>query len=402
MRLADIIIISFNGINERRFRFALNLLGILIGCAAITGLISVTQSMNDSISDQLEILGVDTLFILPGGTGEDSYIPTAAIVTSPKTLSRRDKTVIESLPEVRSVSVMQQQYCTYTLRGEAHLTQVYGIDYTLFEINNNYDVSEGRAFTRNDKNAVIIGSKVAQPDGEPEPLLRVGDRMALKTFGVDPEVEMTFRVVGIMKSSGGMEQMNPDSMILIPIRICEQMFESSGVYNVFQAKVSPNENLGAIADKIKDDVEDAIVITPESIRDTVTSILSLIEDVLLGVATISLIVAGVGIINTMTISVNERTKEIGTLKAIGAKNIDVMFLFLFESSYTGLIGGILGGVLGFLLGKGIGSYIGLPINTSFQLMLFVMGFAMFTSIIAGAYPAWQASKLNPVEALRNE
>ncbi len=403
MRLIDIVTISFNGINERRFRFALNLLGIMIGCAAITGLISVTQSMNSSISTQLEVLGVDTMFILPGGTGGDSYVPTASIVTSPKTLSRRDKTVIENFPEVQSVSAMQQQYCTYDLRGDTYLTAIFGIDYTIFEINNNYDVSEGRTFSRNDKNTVIIGSKIAHPDGEDEPLLRVGDRLMLEPFREDGEGEaMTFRIVGIMKSTGSMEQMNPDNMVLIPIRVCEQMFDSSGIYNVFQAKVFPGEDFGEIADKILNEVEDAIVITPESIRDTVTGILSLVEDVLLGIATISLIVAGVGIINTMTISVNERTKEIGTLKAIGATNVDVLLLFLFESSYTGVIGGIIGGAVGFVLGRGIGYYVGIEINVSAFLMLFVVGFALFTSILAGAWPAWQASLLDPVVALRNE
>lgn len=402
MRLVDIMSISLNGINERRFRFMLNLLGILIGCAAITGLISVTQGMNDSLSEQLEILGIDTLFILPGGSGGDSYVPTASIVTTPKTLSRRDRAVLENFPEIKSISVMQQQYCTYTLKGETILTPIFGIDHTIFEINNNYDVEEGRTFTRSDKNTIIIGSKIAHPIDEIEPVYRVGDRIALKTFGLDTDIELTFRIVGIMKSTGGMDQMNPDNMVLIPIRTCEQMFDSSGSYNIFQAKINPNENLANIAEKIRDSVEDSIVITPESIRDTVNSILSLVEEVLLGVAAISLLVAGVGIINTMTISVNERTKEIGTLKAIGASNFDVLLLFLFESSYTGLLGGVIGGLMGYMLGNSIGQYIGIVIVPKLSLLIFVIGFAMGTSIIAGAYPAWRASNLDPVEALRNE
>jgi len=110
----------------------------------------------------------------------------------------------------------------------------------------------------------------------------------------------------------------------------------------------------------------------------------------------------VGIINTMTISVMERTREIGVLKAIGGKNSDVLALFLTEATITGVIGGVMGAAFGFLLGTIVGNYIGLPVSTSPFLGLVVVGFAMITSVLAGLYPAWRASGLNPVEALRYE
>jgi putative ABC transport system permease protein len=104
----------------------------------------------------------------------------------------------------------------------------------------------------------------------------------------------------------------------------------------------------------------------------------------------------------MTVSVSERTKEIGIMKAIGAKNSDVLLIFLVESGYTGLSGGFIGGAFGFLLGIGIGGFIGLPVSLNLGLWARVVLFAFLTSTIAGAWPAWRAANLNPVDALRHE
>jgi putative ABC transport system permease protein len=126
------------------------------------------------------------------------------------------------------------------------------------------------------------------------------------------------------------------------------------------------------------------------------------QSVLGGIASISLIVAGVGIINTMTVSVLERTKEIGTMKAIGARSYDVLMMFLSEAMITGLVGGATGAFFGFGLGRIIGNYVEISVNPSLRLGTYTVGFAVITSIISGIYPAWRAAKMNPVEALRHE
>ena len=148
--------------------------------------------------------------------------------------------------------------------------------------------------------------------------------------------------------------------------------------------------------------DDVTVMSAETMREMVGSILGAIEAVLGGVAAISLLVAGVGIINTMTISVMERTREIGILKAIGAKSLDVLFLFLSEAVVTGLFGGLFGASVGFLLSNLISKAIDMPASTSINLGLGVVLFAMTTSALSGVYPAWRAANLNPVEALRSE
>jgi putative ABC transport system permease protein len=162
------------------------------------------------------------------------------------------------------------------------------------------------------------------------------------------------------------------------------------------------EDTDTVTSQIEDKLDDVMTVSADSVRDMIGDVTGTIEAVLGGIAAISLIVAGVGIINTMTVSVSERTKEIGTMKALGAKSIDVLLIFLAESGYTGLAGGVLGGAFGFVLGIVIGDFIGLPVSLNIELWTMVVAFAVLTSMVAGVWPAWSAAKLNPVDALRHE
>jgi putative ABC transport system permease protein len=319
----------------------------------------------------------------------------------PVYLSWRDLQIIEAIPGIDRVAPIQQNFCTYTLTGNTHITTIMGVGIDIFAINPNYEISDGRSFTRSDKAVAIIGSNVAYPEDEEEPILEVGDRLKITSLGTSEPKELSLRIVGITKESGMTMGMTPDDMIMIPIRASEQFFESSG-YDMIMASLFDIDDTEIVTSKIKDKIEDIQIVSAESVRDMIGQVTGTIESVLGGIAAISLVVAGVGIINTMTVSVSERTKEIGTLKAIGAKNIDVLMIFLVESGYTGLAGGFLGGAFGFALGILIGNVIDLPIFLDLGLWTMVVLFAILTSIIAGAWPAWSASNLDPVEALRRE
>ena len=160
--------------------------------------------------------------------------------------------------------------------------------------------------------------------------------------------------------------------------------------------------IDAVAYNIEDEIVGVTAMTASSTMDMVSSITGTIEAVLGGVAAISLLVAGVGIINTMTVSVMERTKEIGTMKAIGAKSSDILAMFMTEAALTGVAGGLVGACFGFVLGDLIGDFVGINAAPTISLALMVVGFAVVTSVLSGLYPSWRASQLNPVEALRHE
>jgi putative ABC transport system permease protein len=230
----------------------------------------------------------------------------------------------------------------------------------------------------------------------------VGDRLKITTVGASEPKEITLRIIGITEDSGMSMAMSPDDAIMIPLRTSELLFENSGKYDMALVRIGDVQDSEAVTLKIEEKIEDVQVVSAESAQEMIGEVTGTIESVLSGIAAISIVVAGIGIVNTMTVSVSERTKEIGTMKAIGAKNTEILMLFLAESGYTGLVGGILGGAFGFLLGIAIGNFIGLPVSLDFGLWGMVVLFALITSLIAGAWPAWSAAHLNPVEAFRHD
>lgn len=397
MKINDIAIMSANSLSERKFRFTLNLIGILIGCAAITGLITLTQGMNAEISGQLGALGGNTITVIPGRMGPGQGMNNDVSIT----LDWREVKLLEELSDVGLVSpTVTGGAATYNLKGDTYMVSVTGVTEKYFQINEGTEVEEGRELLRNDNSVAVIGYNVAVPIPDEEPAVEVGDRIKLTAEVGSEEKELTVRVVGILEEAGGM--MGSDNGFYIPLKTCEQFFETNGKYDTIQVYVEESALVEAVAYNIEDEIDGVTAITAASAMEMIGSITGTIESVLGGIAAISLLVAGVGIINTMTVSVLERTKEIGTMKALGAKSTDILALFMSEAALTGVIGGVLGAGFGFILGGFVGNIVGINAAPTLMLAFLVVGFAVVTSVLSGLYPAWSASKLNPVDALRHE
>ena len=397
MKIIDIFRISGNSLKEKKFRFTLNILGILIGCAAITGLISITQGLSEEVSGQLELFGPTNIMVIPGefqfGRG---YLGGS--------FNWRDLEMLEKIGSVRYISpIVGNFFCTHSKGGKSYYSDVYGADVEYFTIFQSFEVVKGRPLTRSDGAAAILGASVAHPEDSEGPVYRVGDRIKLNVKVKGLEKVMVFRVVGILKKVGGTFGSSDDNSIIIPFRVCQKLFETQNEISFIALKVDAVEAVNSVVEVIKERLGEGIMImTSETAQEMIEEVLGTIESVLGGIAAISLFVAGVGIINTMMISVMERTREIGILKSIGAKNKEVLLIIIFEAAITGLVGGMLGAVTGFGLGNVIGDFINLPTSSSPSLGLMVVLFAILTSVIAGLYPAFKASSLNPVEALRYE
>jgi putative ABC transport system permease protein len=367
---------------------------------AVTGLVSITQGLDEEVSGMLERFGPNNLMIMPG------QLNMGAGLIASSAFNWRDIEQIERVSGIDTVTpIIGNKMAKFFKQGETKYAFVYGIESLYFDINSGWDVVQGRNLNRGDSAVVVLGHEIANPKDLDEPLFEIGDRITLEVMVEGEKKEMTFRIIGVMEKMGGLGGMSSDedNSLFMPIRTCQQLFDTKGEFQFLAAQVKDSGKLLETVSKIEEMYDnDITVMSSESMQEMIGDVLGLIEAVLGGVAAISLVVAGVGIINTMTISVMERTKEIGILKAIGAKSIDVLVLFITEAIITGLIGGILGVGFGFTLGKIIGKLIDMPVSTSLYLGLGVVIFAIFTTVISGLYPAFRASNLHPVEALRSE
>jgi putative ABC transport system permease protein len=397
LKFLDIALMAVESLNDRKFRFALNLIGILIGCTAVTGLVSITQGLSNDVTGQLEVFGPQNIMVIPGTVQRGR-----GVVAS--TLSWRDLEIVSNVRGVNlATPIIANKMCSFEVRGREFVCEVFGVTNEYFELNKNTDVVDGRTLLRTDTSAVVVGANIAQPRDEDEPILSVGDRLKISVKVQDRTKELSLRVVGIYERTGGSFGANLDDSIGIPLRTAQQLFEIGGEFDYVMAQAESLEAVEEVAERIEEKMGDTVtVISFESAQELVGDVLGTIEAVLGGIAAISLIVAGVGIINTMTVSVLERTREIGVLKAIGAKSRDVLFMFLSEAVVTGIAGGVSGSIFGVILSEIIGNYINLAPAPSFSLGVYVVLFAVVTSVVSGLYPAWRASNLHPVEALRYE
>ncbi len=433
----DIFGYSFNAIRLRKLRAALTILGVVIGIAAIVALLSITSGLEASLTSQLnEGLSADTLVVTAGSGGLAGFGSSGAagggsgfggtITTSSDSgfaLYVNDTEIISSLSSdiEATVGVISRSGYVETDDLNASVT-LYAVDFGIYEqvYSSTFVAQDGSIPTNPDDDEVVVGARVIDPGDNGTRYFRTGDKINItwtNSTTYPPKNEtMTVTVSGVLAEIGGLSLSGPsDSGVYIPIETAEDFFGTTKCSMIVVKLTDSNEaTIDAVTEAIKDYYgSDVSVMSSTSMLSMMTSIFSTIQLFLVGIAGISLLVAGIGIMNIMIVSMIERTREIGILKALGMKSRTVLSIFLGESAFIGVFGAIIGIVAGFglavvvanILGSGmLGTSGGFTITPvlSPMVLLGAFGFGVGVSVIFALYPAWKASKLKPVEALRYE
>ena len=401
----DFLKLSINNLRRRKLRSWLTMIGIFIGIAAVVSLISLGEGLQETINEQFEALGSDKIIIQPNLFG-----PPGSVTSESLMLTSKDMDVIENVRGVEWVSGYLVKQGQAMFKGESGIGFASGVeadDLDKLQEMGNLNILEGRQFKEGEKFKVVVGYNHAFGDVW-EKKLSVGSTIEIEGYD--------FKVVGIMGKIG-----NPidDWILYVPKDTLKEILNVEDEESQIVAKVSSGFDPLDVAEDIErklrksrgeeEDQETFNVQTSEQLMETFETIFGVVQAVLVGIAAISLLVGGVGIMNTMYTSVLERTKEIGTMKAIGAKNSQVLLLFLFESGLLGLVGGAIGVGLGIGIAKGAeiiaAQALGSDLFKASMNPLIIVGALVFSFVVgslSGILPARQASSLKPVDALRYE
>ena len=383
------------------------MVGIFIGIAAVVALVSLGQGLQKAINDQFESLGTDRIIISPGGAIAG---PMSGGISSSK-LTEHDLDIVKKVGGVKYAMGQLLQGDSVFFKDETKGITGLGMmidseSVKLIETVDFLQLSDGRQLQPGDRYKAIAGYKLGQ-DFYKKPV-HVGDTITIK--GIE------FDVIGVQKKSGTGLQ---DVMVRIPIDVARELYNEPDRLTTIMVKTQPGSVTSAVAENIEKKMrgdrgldkgeEDFTVQTSEQLVNSFNSILNIVQAVLIGLAAISLVVGGIGITNTMYTAVLERTQEIGIMKAIGAQNSDILWIFMIESGLLGLMGGLIGVGFGIGISKIVESVAAAALGTALLTAYFpwyliagALLFSFFVGAISGVMPARHASRLRPVEALRYE
>jgi putative ABC transport system permease protein len=439
MKTYDIFGYSFSAIKLRKLRAALTTLGVIIGIAAIVALLSITQGLQVSITNDLNRgLSSNTLIVVPGSnalgtsgngvSGGAGSRPRTGLNLGGSSASSGFKLYVNytskidalSLDITSSLAVIQQSGYVNADGLNSSVT-LYGVNFNQYSqlYSTTFVAASGTIPSNPTDNEIVVGARVSDPSENGTLLFSAGDNVGIVwTNGTTlPVVNETYtaQVSGVLQKIGGFGLAGPsDTGVYIPLSQAENFFGTTQCEMIIvQLKNSNNSTVTDVSKAITNYFGSQVtVISSTAVLSLLSTIFGTIQLFLGGIAAISLLVAGVGIMNIMIVSLIERTREIGILKALGMKSRTVLSIFLGESAIIGLIGALAGILSGWILANIVarllasGAFGGTgfkvtPLLTP-EVFFGALAFGVAISIIFALYPAWRASKLKPVDALRYE
>ncbi len=410
MNIRDTARTALKGLTAHKTRSFLTMLGIIIGIASVIMMMSLGKGAEGLILGQISSLGPDSLFIRPGGGDANGGPPNLAQLTA---LKFKDYEAVAKLPSVRLAAPVLMVSATVSYQGQNTSPEVTGTGPQYQELNN-LEVTDGRFFDQADMDSaaqvVVLGSKVAEDLFQGEDALGKMVRVNRKNF----------TVIGVLPERGSQFFQDLDHAAYVPITAAQR--ELKGVDYINFMSAAAKDDVDFTMDDIRqllrtrhhidnpsDDTkkDDFLVLSQVQAAATFGAVSTALTIFLTAIASISLVVGGIGIMNIMLVSVTERTREIGLRKAVGARRSDILLQFLLEATMLTMLGGLIGVTIGstfsFLASKIIGNFsadwnFSVPLNG----ILVSFGVATLVGLVFGLYPAQKASKLDPIEALRYE
>ena len=403
MKLRDLFGLALTRLGTGRLRTALTMLGIIIGVASVVALVSVAQGATSGINSRLEGLGTNLLTVNPGAATTGA---TRGAFGSATTLTIDDATALGSLSGVAGVAPQLSTSALVVAGSENETTSIIGTtpDYLLVRA---YEMWQG-SFLDATSNAnalrvAVLGSTTAETlglDGS-----SIGTEITIKGI--------PFEVIGIMQAKGGTGFQSPDDEVLIPLNTARELLVGSSSVQSIGISVASASQMASVKTEIASTLEarhdiaaggtDDFTIQDQSqLLSTASSVGTFLTMLLAGIASISLVVGGIGIMNIMLVSVRERTREIGIRKAIGARGRDVLLQFLIEALLLSVAGGLIGIVVGVAVSLAITWLAGWTIAFNPLTFAIPVLFSLVVGIIFGVWPAREAARLDPVVALRYE
>lgn len=406
MKLPDMLEFIAVGFKADKFKTLMSSLGIIIGVMAIVVMLSVGQGLYSGVSSQFSTFNLDVVRVIPGtfnfGPGNQMNRPS----DEPAKFTDKDTKALENIVGVKNVAPQTSAGVIISFRNKNSSASLTGVD-PKKEYDIKSKVAQGRFLTDSDYKSIVIGSGVS------EGLFRLkitpGNRIRLYY----QDHYMDFKVVGVLQdqqqSAFGGPGSNPNTQMYITHRAMKELLGRDNYnYGTFLVTVEDPSQTDNVVDRIKSDLkryhknEAYDATTARDMLSSLLSILTMIQYALGGIGAISLVVGGIGIANVMMLTVKERIREIGVMKALGATMRDIRVQYLLEAGVLGIVSSIIGISLGVIVSLTIGSLGGLPSAITLQSIAIGLLFGVLTTTIAGVYPANRAARLDPIEALRAE